>query len=87
MRLTSRDITKEVNVFNLEKQHRDLEDQTFEVNYIENLTSEHEELENEFELEDFNLDEIIDSAVDWASNPIVSTPEIEFANSSSESLP
>jgi len=87
MRLTSRDITKEVNVFNLEKQHRDLEDQTFEVNYIENLTSEHEELENEFELEDFNLDEIIDSAVDWASNPIVSTPEIEFANSSGESLP
>ena len=87
MRLTFRDMTKEVNVFNLEKQHRDLEDQTFEVNYIENLTSEHEELENEFELEDFNLDEIIDSAVDWASNLIVSTPEIEFSNSSSESLP
>ena len=63
------------------------EDQTFDVNYIENLTSEHEELENEFELEDFNLDEIIDSAMDWASNPIVSTLEIEFVNSSSESLP
>ena len=43
-----------------------LEDPTFEVNYIENLTSEHEELENEFELEDFNLDEIVDSAVEWA---------------------
>ena len=42
----------------------DLEDQIFEVNYIEILTSEHEEYENEFELEDFNLDNIVDSAVD-----------------------
>jgi len=64
MRLTFGDITKEVNVFNLGKQPRNLEDQTFEVNYIENLTSEHEDLKNEFELEDFNLNEIIDSAVD-----------------------
>ena len=61
MRLTY--MTKEVNVFNLGKQPKDLEDQTFEVNYIENSTSEHEELENEFELEDFNLDEIVDSVV------------------------
>jgi len=30
----------------------DLEDQIFEVNYIEILTSEHEEHENELELED-----------------------------------
>ena len=49
-----------------------LEDPTFEVNYIENLTSEHEELENESELEDFNRNEIVDYVVDWASNPITS---------------
>jgi len=87
MRFTFDDMTKEVNVFNLGKQPRDLEDQTFEVNYTENLTSEHEELENESELEDLNLDEIVYSAMDWASNPIVSTPETEFANPSSKSLP
>ena len=44
MRFTFGDITKEVNVFNLGKQPKDLEDQTFKVNYIENLTSEHKEL-------------------------------------------
>jgi len=77
MRLTFGDMTKEVNVFHLGKQPRDIEDQTFEVNQIENLTSEHgEELESEmeidFELEsdDFNLDQVVDSAVNWASNPI-----------------
>ena len=86
MRLAFGDITKEVNVFNLRKQQRDFEDQTFEVNYIGNLISEHEELENEFELEDFNLDEIVDSTMDWALNPIMSTPETEFANLSGESL-
>jgi len=64
MRLTFGDMIKEVNVFNLGKQPRELEDQTFKVNYIENMTSEHEELENEFELEDFNLDKIVDSAVE-----------------------
>jgi len=32
-----------VNVFNLGKQPRDIEDQTFEVNHIENMTSEHRE--------------------------------------------
>ena len=41
-------MTREVNIFNLGKQPKDLEDQTFEVNYIKNLTSKHEELENEF---------------------------------------
>jgi len=71
--LTFGDITKDVNVFNLERQRRDINDQTFEVNLIENLTSEHEEnmeidTEAEFDLEseDFNLDQIVDSAVDWA---------------------
>jgi len=71
MRLTFGDMTKEVNVFNLGKQPRDMNDQTFEVNSIENLTSDYEEriemnTESEFDLEfeDFNLDQIINSAVD-----------------------
>jgi len=49
----------------------------FEVNPFENLTSEHqEELEYEpeckFELEsdDFNLDQIVDSVIELAPNPI-----------------
>jgi len=41
MRLTFGDMTKEVNVFNLEKQPRDVENQTFEVILIKNLTSKH----------------------------------------------
>jgi len=63
MRLTFGDMTKEVNVFNLGRQPKDVNDQTFEVNSIENLTSEHEEsmeteTEADFDLEaeDFNLD-------------------------------
>ena len=63
MRLTFGDMTKEANVYNLGRQPRDINDQTFEVNSIENLTSEHEEImeiktEAEFDLEteDFNLD-------------------------------
>jgi len=87
MRLTFGDMTKEINIFNLGKQPRDLEDQTFEVNYIENLTREHEELKNEFRLEDFNLDVIVDFAVDWASNAIMSTPHTKFLSPSSESFP
>jgi len=70
MRLTFGDIIRKVNVFNLGKQPHDIEDHTFEVNLIENLTSEHrEELELEtdcdFELEseDFNLNQIVESAV------------------------
>ena len=77
MRLTCRDMTKEVNIFYLEKQPRYSEDQTFEVNLIEGLTSEHqEELEYEpksfkLELDDFNLDQIVDSVVEWATTPIL----------------
>ena len=59
-------MTREVNVFNLEKQPCDVEDQIFEVNLIENLTSEHrEELELEtecdfgLESDDFNLDRLL----------------------------
>ena len=55
-------MTREVNVFNLGKQPRDIKDQTFDVNLIDNLTSEHgEELEWEtesdfgLEYDDFNL--------------------------------
>jgi len=48
MRLTFRDMTKEVNVFNLGSQPYDMNDQSFKVNLIENLTSEHSE---EIELE------------------------------------
>jgi len=82
MRLTFGDITREVNAFNLGKQPRDVENQTFEVNLIENLTSEHmKELELEtdcdFELEsdDFNLDHVVESTVNWASNPLSSNVE------------
>jgi len=77
MRLIFGDMTKKVNVFNLEQQPRDMDDQAFEVNHIDNLTSEHSkeielETECEFELEseDFNLDKIVNSAVNWASNII-----------------
>ena len=52
-----------------------VKDQTFEVNLTENLTSEHREelkLETEcdfgLESDDFNLDQVVDSDVNWASN-------------------
>ena len=64
MRLTFGDITKKVNIFNLGKHPYDMDDQSFEVNLIENVTSEHiKEIELEakcdtkLESEDFNLDE------------------------------
>ena len=65
MCLSFGDMMKEVNVFHLGKQPRDLDDQSFKVNLIEGLTSEHDkeieyESDGEFELEsdDFNLDHI-----------------------------
>jgi len=56
MHLTFGDMTKEVNIFHLGKQSRDVNDQSFEVNLIEGLTNEHEkepkyEFEHEFDLE------------------------------------
>ena len=85
MRLTFGDMTKEVNVFNLGKQPRDMNDQTFQVNSIENLISEHEEsieidTKGEFDLEseDFNLDQIIDSVVGWVSSLSVPNPKTEI---------
>ena len=48
MRLTFRDMTREVNVFNLKKQPRKIRDQTFEVNFVENNCDEESEgIENE----------------------------------------
>jgi len=86
MSLTLGDMTKEVNVFNLGKH---MDDQTFKVNYIENLTSEHgeeteldTECEFELEYEDFNLDQIVESIVDWALSPIVPDPKTEKIKSS-----
>ena len=43
MRLTIGDMTREVNVFNLEKQPRKIRDQTFEVNFVENNCDEESE--------------------------------------------
>ena len=75
MRLTFGDMTKEVNVFNLEIQPYDLDDQSFEVNLIENLTNEHNvdikleaECDNELGSNDLILDEIVNSTVEWASS-------------------
>ena len=42
MRLTFGDMTKEVNVFNLGKHPCDINDQPFEINFIE-MTSDHKE--------------------------------------------
>ena len=64
-------MTREVNIFNLKKQPRDVENQTFEVNLIENLMSEHREdleleTESEFELDSMNFD--LDQAVEFVVN-------------------
>ena len=76
MRLTFGGITKKVKVFNLGEQPCDMDDQPFEVNLIKNLTSEHSEeikleaeCDTELESEDFNLDEIVNSTIEWASSP------------------
>ena len=69
--------------------------QTFEVNSIENLTNEHEEnmeietnAEFDLESEDFNLDQIVDSAVDWASSLSVPHHSTESPDiTSNESTP
>ena len=84
MHLTFGDMTKEVNVLHLGKQPQDSEDQTFEVNLIEGLTSEHEqeleyepELEFELESDDFNLDQIVNSAIEWATTPMPTLLSLE----------
>jgi len=64
-----------------------MDDQSFEVNLIKNLTSEHSkeiELDAEYEFklesEHFNLDKIIDSAVNWASSLFSLNPEPTNSN-------
>jgi len=76
MKLTFGDMTKKINVFNLRSQPYDLDDQSFEVNLIENLTSEHsEEIEleaecdNELGSDDLSLDKIVNSTAEGASSP------------------
>jgi len=85
IRLTIKDMIREVNIFNLGKQSRDIEDQIFEVNLIENITSEHREelkleTESEFELEfiNFDLNQIVESTVNWASSPV--SPSLKSTN-------
>jgi len=77
MKLTFGDMTKKINVFNLRSQPYDLDDQSFEVNLIENLTSEHsEEIELEAEcdnilgFDDLSHDDIVNCTVKWVSSPI-----------------
>jgi len=72
-----------------------MNDQTFEVNSIENLMSEQEEImeidtesDVDLESEDFNLDQIIDAAADWASSQSVPDPKTKILISpSNESTP
>ena len=48
MRLTFGDMTREVNVFNIDKQPRKTRDQTYEVNFVgNNCEKESEESEDE----------------------------------------
>jgi len=62
MSLTFGDMTKEINVFNLEKQPRKIRDQTFEVNFIENNCEEESEgIENESPF----LDELFKDECDY----------------------
>ena len=62
MRLTFGDMTKKVNVFNLEKQPRKIKDQTFEVNFVDNNCDEESEgIENE----SLFLDELFKNEYDY----------------------
>ena len=60
MRLTFGNMTKEVNVFNLENQSRKIKDQTFEVNFIENIC------EKESENESLFLDKLFEDKCDFS---------------------
>ena len=62
MRLTFGDMTKEVNVFNLEQQPRKIKDQRFEVNFIEN---NYEEKSEGIENEPLFLDELFKDKCDY----------------------
>jgi len=78
MILTFGNMTKKVNVFNLGSQPDDMNDQSFEVNLIENLTSEqYEEIEldakcdDELGSDDLSLDEIVNSTVEWVDHKFI----------------
>ena len=78
MRLTFGNMTKKVNVFNLGSQPDDTDDQSFEVNLIENLTSKHNEereleaeCDNELGFNDLSLDEIVNSTVEWVDHKFI----------------
>jgi len=69
-------MTEEVNIFNLEKYPCDMDDSPFEVNLIEDLTSDHSEeikleadCDAELKSEDCKLDEKVNSTIEWASSP------------------
>jgi len=64
-------MTKEVNIYNLGEQPCDIDNQSFEINLIENLTSEHNkeielevECDVELEFEDLSLDKIANSTTE-----------------------
>jgi len=68
-------MTKEVNFFNLREQPCVMDNQPFEVNLVENFTSEHieeikleAECDAELKSEDFSLDKIVNSSIEWASS-------------------
>ena len=54
--------TREVNVFNLEKQPRKIRDQTFEVNFVENNCDEESEV---IKNESLFLDELFKNGCDY----------------------
>ena len=71
MRLTFRDMTKEVNVFNLDKQPRNIRDQTFEVNFVENnCDKESEGIEND----SLFLNELFKNKCDYLGDPNFRVP-------------
>ena len=75
MRLTFGDMTKEVNIFHLGKQPRDLDNESFEVNLIEGLTSEHD-MEIEYEsAKDLNWS-LMTSTLIKSSSPQWSGPQM-----------
>ena len=73
MRLTFGDMTREVNVFNIDKQPRKTRDQTYEVNFVENNCEEESE---ESEDESLFLNELFQNERDHldVENPNVRVP-------------
>ena len=75
MRLTFRDMTKEINVFNLEKQSCKIKEQMFEVNFIEN---NYEEESKRIENETLFLDELFEDKCDYINEKThIGDPNLE----------